>query len=187
MRRHGGRPGRTAPEAWSRHMRKNFLAAAEGFQGGPSRDVRQRVNGRTMRTTFVWVSSTHDATAYHMDGAVAGVAAAPPPHTHHNHPSTHPPTHTIHAAMRSGWALGGRLCQRASVVEIRMTRMQQQRRVTGKLRAVAYRMCLEQTMWPHGVATKDQHGQFYIPSQKVFSLRPHAWVCLSAHEPARRS
>ena len=126
-----------------------------------------------MRTTFVWVSSTHDATVRHMDGVVAGVAAGT--------------QQSIHAAMRSGWTLGGRLCQRDSVVEIGMTRMQQQRRVTGKLRAVAYRMCLEQTMWPHGVATKDQHGQFYIPSQKVFSLRPHAWVCLSAHEPARRS
>ena len=126
-----------------------------------------------MRTISVWVSSTHDATVCHMDGVVAGVAAGP--------------QQPIHAAMRSGWAVGERVCQRASVVDIGMTRMQQRRRVTGKLRAVAYRMCLEQTMWPLGVASNDQHGQFYIPSQKVFSLRPPAWVCLSAHEPARRS
>ena len=123
-----------------------------------------------MRTTFVWVSSTHDATVRHMDGVVAGVAAGT--------------QQSIHAAMRSGWTLGGRLCQRDSVVEIGMTRMQQQRRVTGKLRAVAYRMCLEQTMWPHGVATKDQHGQFYIPSQKVFPCdRTLGSVCQPTSRP----
>ena len=90
----------------------------------------------------------------------------------------------IHAAMRSGWAVGERLCQRASVVKIGMTRMQQRRRVTGKLRAVAYRMCLEQTMWPHGVAAKDQHGQFYIPSQKVFPCdRTLGSVCQPTSQP----
>ena len=46
--------------------------------------------------------------------------------------------------------------------------MRQQRQVVGKLSVAVYRMCLEQTMWPHGVSAKDQHGQFYIPSQKVF-------------------
>merc|ERR1712117_423127 len=50
--------------------------------------------------------------------------------------------------------------------------MRQQRRVTGKLSVAVYRRCLAQTMWPHGVSAKGQHGQFYIPSQKVFSLRP---------------
>ena len=100
-----------------------------------------------MRTIFVWVSSTHDATVCHMDGVVAGVAAGPQ--------TANPCGDAIWMGSRE------RLCQRASVVKIGMTRMQQRRRVTGKLRAVAYRMCLEQTMWPHGVATEDQHGQFY--------------------------
>ena len=79
-------------------MRKNFLAAAEGFQGGPSRDVRQRVNGRTMRTTFVWVSSTHDATVCHMDGVVAGVAAGPSTHpTRRCDPDAHSGVHGVSA------------------------------------------------------------------------------------------
>ena len=62
--------------------------------------------------------------------------------------------------------------------------VRQQRRVTGKLSVAVYRMCLEQTMWPHGVSAKDQHGQFYIPSQKVFSLRPHVGpVCQPRSRP----